>query len=477
LNNKGKVLLVIHDNYQDDNIYPLGPGYLAAMLKKNGAKVSTYCMDVFHHTNKELADYLRSNEFDLIGLGFMAPRFKRTVEALCTLINKNKKEAWLVLGGTGPTPIPEYILKVTKADVVILGEAEETIVDLLYCKISNPEKISDIRGLAYRTDNKIVLNERRKPVMKLDTLPYPAWDLFPMEQYTTCMKFAGMKDTEKSFPVLTTRGCINKCSFCYRMEKGIRIRNPQNVIEEMKTLNRNYGITYFHFADELSIVSKKQILEFTSLLLKNRLDIKYRMDCRVALFDDDIANCLKESGCVFLNIGFESTDQHVLDLLKKNVTVEQNIRAAEIAHKYGIGIGLNFLWGLPGDSEKSLRKNAEFIKRYNMYDQIRAIRPVTPYPGASLYYEAIQRGLLKGPEDFFARFKNADLYMINFMGIPEQDIYQLLFEVNKDLILDYYKHTNNDMEQANWLIEQFYNLYFKKDSSFSGPRHYLSATK
>jgi anaerobic magnesium-protoporphyrin IX monomethyl ester cyclase len=102
-------------------------------------------MDVFHHTNKELADYLRSNEFDLIGLGFMAPRFKRTVEALCTLINKNKKEAWLVLGGTGPTPIPEYILKVTKADVVILGEAEETIVDLLYCKISNPEKISGIR--------------------------------------------------------------------------------------------------------------------------------------------------------------------------------------------------------------------------------------------------------------------------------------------------------------------------------------------
>lgn len=466
----GRALLIVHDNYQDDNVFPLGAGYLAEVLNKSGAEVSTYCMDVMHYTNDELADYLSDNEFDLIGVGFMAPRFKRTVEELCRVINVNKKNAWLVLGGHGPTPIPEYVLQTTKSDAAIIGEAEETIIELLQCKLTAPDRISCIRGLAYFNNDEVVVNERRKPIMKLDSIPFPAWDLFPMDQYTTNLRFTGMTDGDRAFPLIMTRGCINRCSFCHRLEKGIRARSSLNIIEEMKLLNNSYGVNYFYFADELSIVSKKQILEFTDLIKANRLDIMYRMDCRVDLFDEEIAIALKDSGCSFLNIGFESTDQNVLDLMNKNVTVEQNIRSAEIANKLGIGIGLNLIWGLPGDSEKTLRRNAEFIKRYNLYDYVRTIRPVTPFPGSPLYYEALERGLLKGPEDFFDRFKNSDLYMVNFMGIPEKDIYEMLFDVNKDLILDHYKHTNNDMEGANTLIEQFYNLYFEGETTFRGAR-------
>jgi len=469
---RGKVLFIIHDNYQDDNIFPMGPAYLAAILKQVGVEVSVYCMDIFHYTNQELADYLDDNEFDLIGLGFMAARFKRTVEELCGVIKRHKKKAWFVLGGHGPTPIEEYILLATRADIVTLGEADDTILELLNCKIEGGEKFKNIKGIAYRIGDVVTTNERRNPVMNLDSLPFPAWNLFPMEKYTTSLKFSGTGENEKAFSVLTTRGCVNRCSFCYRMEKGIRTRSPQNIVDEVKALHDNYGIQYIYFSDELSVTSKKQIAEFAALLHKNNLSIKYRMECRVDLFDEEIAKILKDSGCVFLNIGFESTDQNVLDILKKNVTVEQNIRAAEIANQLGIGIGLNFIWGLPGDSEKSLRNNAEFIKKYNHYDQIRTIRPVTPYPGTPLYYEAIERGLLGGPEDFFSRFKNADLYMINFLDIPEKEIYEMLFEVNKDLILDHYSHTDNNLKEANILIEKFYNLYFKGETSFDGPRHY-----
>lgn len=203
LKNRGRVLLIIHDNYQEDNVFPLGPGYLAAVLKRAGAEVCVYCMDVFHHTNYELADYLSDNEFDLIGLGFMSARFKRTVEELCRIINKNKKHGWLVLGGHGPTATPEYILKTTQADVVVLGEAEETIVNLLHYKTTK-ENIADTKGLGFRFNDKIIVNERRRPIIKLDTLPFPAWELFPMEQYTTSLKFIGMKDGDKAFPVVTS---------------------------------------------------------------------------------------------------------------------------------------------------------------------------------------------------------------------------------------------------------------------------------
>ncbi len=471
---KGKALFVIHDNCQDDNNFPLGPGYLAAMLKRYGSEVSVFCMDVFHYSNEQLIVFLLDYEFDLIGLGFMAPRFKRGVEELCKTINAHKKNAWFVIGGHGPTPIPEFAIKATGADVAIIGEGEETIVELLQCKLSDPGRISTVKGIAYRNGDQIIENQRRKPIMKLDTIPFPAWELFPMDRYTTCIKYSGMKDEDKSLGMITSRGCVNKCSFCHRMETGIRVRTVANIIEELKTLHNIYGVNYFHFADELSIVSKKQVLEFTKAIKDNELSIMYRMDCRVDLFDEDIAKALKDSGCVFLNIGFESTDQAVLDLLDKRVTVEQNIKAAEIAKRHGIGLGLNFIWGLPGDSEKSLRDNVEFIKRYNQYEQIRTIRPVTPFPGSPLYYEAVRRGILQGPDDFFKRFKNTDLYMVNFMDIPENEIYQMLFEVNKDLIMDHYWNTNNDMEAANCLIDQFYNLYFNDDYAFKGARHYDS---
>jgi len=471
---KGKALFVIHDNCQDDNVFPLGSGYLAAMLKRHGSEVCVFCMDVFHYSNEQLIAFLLDYEFDLIGLGFMAPRFKRGVEELCKVINAHKKNAWFVIGGHGPTPIPEFALKATGADVAIIGEGEETIVELLQCKLSGPGRISTVKGIAYRNGDQIIENQRRKPIMKLDTIPFPEWELFPMDRYTTSLKFTGMNDEDKSLAMITSRGCVNKCSFCHRMEAGIRVRTVANIIEEIKTLHNIYGVNHFFFADELSIVSKKQVLEFTKAIKDNELNIMYRMDCRVDLFDEVIAKGLKDSGCVFLNIGFESTDQAVLDLLGKRVTVEQNIKAAEIAKRHGIGVGLNFIWGLPGDSEKSLRDNVEFIKKYNQYDYIRTIRPVTPFPGSPLYYEAIRRGLLKGPDDFFNRFKNSDLYMVNFMGIPENEIYQMLFEVNKDLILDHYRNTNNDMEAANCLIDQFYNLYFNNDYTFRGARRLYS---
>ncbi|HEY4707719.1 MAG TPA: radical SAM protein [Thermodesulfobacteriota bacterium] len=466
---KGRVLFIIHDNFKEDNVFPLGAGYLAAVLRRAGAEVSVYCMDVFHYTEEELSEYLSENSFDLICMGFMAPNFKRNIERLCRVINANKKGAWLVLGGQGPTPIPEYIIEKTSADAIVTGEGEETIVEVLQRRV-NGLGLRGVNGTAYQEGGGVVVNPRRKPVQKLDSLPYPEWELFPMERYTACLKFAGMGPSDRSLPMVTTRGCINRCSFCYRMEAGIRARGLKSILGEVKALNGSYGVNYFFFADELSIVSKKKTLEFCRAIQDEGLDIMFRMDCRVDLFDDEIARALKDSGCVFLNIGFESTEQAVLDQMDKNVTVEENLRAAEIANRHGIGIGLNLIWGLPGDNEKTLRQNAEFIKRHNLYDQVRTIRPVTPYPGSPLYYKAIKDGHLTGPADFFERFKNSDLYMVNFMGIPEDEVYRMLFDVNRGLILDHYRHTSGKMEEAQRLIDRFFSLYFRQDYSFSGAR-------
>ena len=472
-----KALIIVHDNYQKGNVFPLGAGYISAMLRNEHVEVETFSMDVFHFTNDDLTEKLKLNSYDMVLLGFMAPRFRRTVRSLCHTIRDNIGEsAWLILGGHGPSAIPEYIIEETRADIVCIGEADQTIVDLVKCKrnevlgSSLKFPLEDVLGIVYKVDGKIVSNHRRPRNIDLDSLPFPAWDLFPMQSYLENLKFAGMGVNDRAFPIISSRGCTNRCTFCFRLESGIRSRSVENVLEEMIALHEYYNVNYYYFADELAVFSKKRVLQLTEGIQQKLPNIHYRMDCRVTVFDEDIAKALKKSGCVFLNIGFESTSQEVLDQMHKKVTVEQNIGAAEIANKYGIGIGINVIWGMPGDNEKTLRENAEFIKKYNQYDQIRTIRPVTPYPGSSLYNLAISQNKLKGPQDFFDKFKNSDRYMVNFMGMPEDKIYELLLEVNTDLILDHFENINGDMNVAHQMIEDLSMLYSDEDYNYTGPR-------
>lgn len=467
----GKVLFIIHDLYQEDNHFPLGIGYLAAILRKKDVDVEVYCQDIFHYTNTELAEFLKRENYDLICVGFLAARFQETVLDHCRVINKNKKSAWLVLGGHGPTPIPEYVLEQTHADAIILGEGEESLPELLQCKLNQGDR-ANITGIAYREEGSVNVTPRRKPVHNLDSIPFPEWSLFPIENYIKNLKLFRYEPTDRCFGMLTSRGCINRCNFCYRMEKGIRFRSVKNVIQEITLLNEQYGINYFLMNDELFVYPKKRIFEFKDELEKIGIKIKFVCNARVDVFDEEVVQCLKEAGCQFLNFGMESSDQKVLDLMNKHTTVEENIRAAEIAKKAKIGLGLNFIWGNIGDTVESLKNNTALIKKYTTYDYIRTIRPVTPYPGCDLYYEAIKRGLLNGPDDFFNKFKNSDLLTVNFTEIPDGKFYEILFAANKDLILDYYEHTSKDMAAAEKLIDDFYRLYFKGETSFRGARHY-----
>lgn len=464
-----RILFVVHDVYQEDNTFPTGIGYLAAVARDHGCHVEVYAMDVFHYTNIDLANYLDSKEFDLICLGFMAARFKETVASLVAVIANHKKNAWLILGGHGPSPVPEYMLKATPADIIAIGEAENTILEIIDCRINNGS-LATIRGIAYRDGENVKVNPRNLPIKNLDSIPFPAWDLFPMDKYTTCLKFPGMSSKDKAFTIISSRGCSNRCNFCYRMEKGIRARSVRNVINEMRYLHDHYGITYFFFIDELFVFSKKRVLDFANELRMSGLKVLLAVESRVDIFDEEIADALKSVGCVFINVGFESTSQAVLDTINKNVTVEQNIRAARIIKEKEIGLGLNCIWGEPGDNEETLKSNADFIMQNNLYDQIRTIRPVTPYPGCDLYYKAIEMGLLSGPEDFFSRFINSDLITVNFTGIPDKQCYDMLLEVNTKLILDHFEHTSGDIVAAKSLIEKFRKLYAGEITNFRGAR-------
>lgn len=480
---KGKILFIVPNLYQDDNHFPLGPAYLASILRLAGHDVQVYSQDIFHQSNEELAEFLDNNNFDVIGLGFLAARYVETIRPLAKVINKHKKKAKFLLGGQGVTPIPEYILKDTEANVAVLGEGEKIIVPLVD-NILNEKNLNKIEGIAFRVGDRVTINNRIIPIMNLDEIPFPAWDLFPMEKYADCLRPVGADPTNKTFPVITSRGCINRCSFCYRMERGIRLRSIANIFEELEILNSKYGITYFHFRDEMFIPNKKRIEKFALMLGRLKVPVKYDCMARVELAKNkEILKILKDSGCQFLNLGLESLDQNVLNLMGKNTTIKDNYEAVENTIEMGVHPGLNFIWGNPGDSRNGLRDIVQFLIKYATLGQLRTIKPVTPYPGSPLYYQAIQEKKLTGPADFFDKFKNPDRLTVNFTDMSDTEVYYTLLEANSSLIRDHFNKrvrllkedkTECDLK-AEALIDSFKRVYFPKveaDLKFRGARHY-----
>ena len=174
---------------------------------------------------------------------------------------------------------------------------------------------------------------------------------------------------------------------------------------------------------------------------------------------------MKESGCVFINYGIESLDNEMLRVMGKRLTVEQITKGVEATLAEGISPGLNIIWGNISETKEILWKGVEFLDKYDDHEQLRTIRPVTPYPGSELYYYAIEHGLLKDVEDFYEnKLLNSDLLSVNFTNLTDEDFHKTLHEANKYLLMRYYdSKLMKSLDEAD-------DLYLNKNANFRGFR-------
>jgi radical SAM superfamily enzyme YgiQ (UPF0313 family) len=461
-----KILFIVYDNESFLTSFPLGIAYLASALRNKGCEINIYSQDVYHLPEEHLVNHLNNNNYDLIGVGVIGGYFQyRKLLKISQAINSIKNRRFFyVIGGHGPSPEPEFFLNKTGADVVVMGEGEVVMGNLVEALGSGGD-LSTIKGIAYRSGDKVVINEREKLIEDVDSIPWPAWDLFPMDYYTM-MRAPGIRLTERCQMVFTGRGCPFKCNFCYRMDPGFRPRSSENIIEELRILNRDYHVNFFEFLDDLFMISEKRAIEFCEKLIQADLGIRFTCQGRLNFATREVIRTLKRAGCVFINYGIEALDDNVLENMNKKLTVAQIIKGVENTLAEGVHPGLNVIWGNIGDNAETLRKGVDFIIKYTTYVQLRTIRPVTPYPGSPLYYHAIEKGLLDGPEDFYEKkHVNSDLISVNFTQYSENECYQLLYDANNKLINHYLDH------QKQSYMEQLRTLYFERDASFRGFRH------
>ena len=462
-----RVLLVVYDNDSYISWFPQGIAYIASVLEKDGHDVVVYNQDIHHYTEEHLTNYLNNNIFDVVGVSVIAGYYQyRKLIKISEAINKSNNRPYYILGGHGPAPCPDHFFDITNADVVVIGEGEETVIDLLDAVFNKSKPLNKVDGIAFRDiSGKTIETKRRALIKDLDSIPFPAYHLFPMEVYRL-LRMPHAKSSDFAIPVLSGRGCTFRCNFCFRLDKGFRGRSNEYIIEEIKLLKKNYGITYIAFSDELLMISKERTISLCEDIIKENLNIKWDCNGRLNYATPEVLTAMKRAGCVFINYGIEAMDDDVLKRMKKGLRVKQVYKGIKETLKLGISPGFNIIFGHIGDTKETLQKGVDFLLEYDDGSQLRTIRPVTPYPGSPLYYDAIENGLIEGCEDFYLnKHVNSDLLAANFTDMTDDEFHRALHDANLQLINNYNKRLKQSYE------EQLKNLYIDNDASFRGFRH------
>ena len=437
------ILLISYDNGSHIPFFPQNIFSLSNVLKKAGHMVGIWFQDIHHGKPKDLTRLLDAANFDIVGLGFVAGYYQyRVAKDLARAINKskNRRRFRFVVGGHGPAAEPVYFMEKLGCETVVVGEGE----DLGWL---------DIPGGTYRC----------KPMCD-DVVALGGYTDFPMDIYRL-IRWPTSIRSDFCFPILSSRGCKWHCSFCYRMREGYHMREVGAIMEEIRYLHEQYQINHFQFSDELLMGSEKRTEEICEAILALPFKIKWDCNGRLNYAKKELLALMKKAGCEYINYGIESLNQEMLNQMKKGLTLDQIHEGVQNTLEAGLTPGLNLIWGFPGDTVDNLHEAVKFLIKYDTCDELRTIRPVTPYPGTPLYKQAIEQGLLEGPEDFYERkHVNSDLFTVNFMDIPTEEAHKWLYRANKALVGNYLeKRKDRQMDGAR-------KMYLEGKTDFRGFR-------
>lgn len=385
-------------SHQHPPFTPLGLGYLAAVLEKNGYEIDVIDCQVLKCSYEEFRNKIsKSRQPDIVGITSTTLTYKSALQ-----IAKIAKEVWpeclTLLGGSHVTFWDKQALEECPyLDIIARKEGEVTMLELAE-RVEKGGDFSDVLGITMRKDGKIIKNKDRPYIENLDDLPFPAHHLWPMELL--------LKHGSVIFPLMTSRGCVYWCDFCSTVRmfgRHYRMRSPKNVVDEIEYLQRTFGAHQFTFYDDAFTVDQDRAAKICNEITKRKLKVEWDCETRVDMVTKDLLRTMKEAGCFAIWFGVESGSQPVLDAMRKGITPAQTIKAFKWAKEVGLMTVAGVVLGFPGETKETIWETVKFIERIKPGDVGYYI--ATPYPGTPLYEQVVREGRLKIHD--FNRFDTA----------------------------------------------------------------------
>ncbi|MCJ7805191.1 B12-binding domain-containing radical SAM protein [Patescibacteria group bacterium] len=363
---------------------PLGLAYLASSIRTNFGSDSVEFKVIDH----DIDEGIKAFKPDIVGITSTTQYYNRAISYAQTC---KEYQLPVIIGGVHISALPSTLTK--DMDVGVIGEGEETIIDLLYLFLKkgffDKDQLHSVDGIVFKKDNELVITKRRKLIEPLDKIPMAARDIFGK-----C----------KASYILTSRGCPYRCAFCYPTVywRGIRFFSPSYVVAEIKQLVEEHKVETISIYDSLFIADRQRLRQIVELLQEGNLLGKVSFpDCnaRANLITDEVTQLLKRMNVTGISLGLESSSPRILEYLKgKGVTVEDNMNAVKTIRKYGIKASGTFIIGSPQETFADILQTLRFVKKAPLSSF--AVHLLTPLPGTPVWEYAKQKGLVNDNMDW-----------------------------------------------------------------------------
>ena len=369
--------------------YPLEFGYITSTMKAQGCEVGIWDGHNWGLSREEIVEGLKAFSPSVIGIptevssNFRCPiPFYPHVVRMVEAIRGAGIGTRIVVWGPHGTVFPRQVLQDTGADVVIKGEVEET-----FPRVVLSWDLGEVGGIAYRQGAELVETGDAPPV-DLDSLPIPDYDALQVGRY-----YHPLFGKEKFFLAMGSRGCPYRCSYCAKeMQGGYRARPVPKILDELKALKAR-GVTHISFTDETFTLKKTRVLELCREMVSRGLGMRWTCQTRAELLDDELMGAMKEAGCTWIGVGFESASEEVRERAGKQIMLGDVRRAVELGKQHGVTVNLFMISFLPGETYATLDESLEFVRQEK--PPLLSTVIATPIPGTRLWEEGLASGALE----------------------------------------------------------------------------------
>jgi radical SAM superfamily enzyme YgiQ (UPF0313 family) len=442
-----KILLVNPLSGYQVGSMPLGIGYLAAYLEAQGHEARLVDrVPAFYGGHRDFAAVDRETcaaaaafRPDWVGITMTTAQVYDTYHVAKLLRREpGAKNAPIVVGGYHPTTEPELTLQeCAEVDVVVRGEGEFTLAEL-----AAGRPLSAVLGITYRESGRTVATPVRPLHERLDDFPRPRRDLYDTGFYYRRKADVLSGWSVKAATMMTSRGCPKRCRFCAAeiILPRVRFHSVDYVMEELEGILRYHDVEAISFVDIMFLSRWSRTEELCRRLIAENLHRRLRWGASItadSVTRDKLA-LMKEAGCRYLNFGFETGSQRMLDLMNKRIKIEKNHNAARWAGELGLLCNSAFLVGLPDETENDIELTAKFLREHEMFST--GINIMAPLPGSTYYRELLEKGALTYSPDlwrvvgavFHENCSQDDIPV--FGDIPRERLFELVDRINDEII-------------------------------------------
>jgi anaerobic magnesium-protoporphyrin IX monomethyl ester cyclase len=437
---------------------PLGLAYISGALRAAGIGVrvvdavgeapdtrANYCKGYL--TGLSLDDIVARVPAgaDVIGLTVVFTHEWPAAVVLLEKLRRRFPSATLVVGGEHVTSLPEFSLLTSRADVAVMGEGEETIVELVRA-VRAKKPLAAIAGLAWRQGDAAHVNPRRERTRAVDAIAPPDWDSFALRTYHQHRFVGGMYSSRMTVPILATRGCPYQCTYCSSPNMWLPRwipRDPIAVVDEIEGYVKKYGAGNFPFQDLTAIVQKSWIKTFCEEIIRRGLDIQWQLPTgtRSEAIDPEVARLLKRSGMTSMAYAPESGSEETRRLIKKKMSTPRLYESVDAAVSAGLNVAVFMVIGFPHDRDHHLAENLPFLDelaRRGVSDI--GIGFYMALPGTELFHSLYDAGKIKIDRAYFRHILDA------LTPVPSQS----------------YCETMGRLDLAQWKVKFFRRFYAAK---------------